>query len=547
MTNSDITITEHDVKAAIEETRINSAPGVDCVPPVLLHKCKNQLLKPLTIIMNKSIKTGVIPDIWKEAIITPIFKGGLKELPSNYRPVSLTSQLAKLLERIVRWYLVKYMELNNAFPESQHGFRSNRSTVSQLLEHYDDIISALEEGSNIDIIMLDFSKAFDKINISILLKKLKFLGIGGNIAKWTANFLIKRKQKVIVNKQSSKWSEVKSGVPQGSILAALFFLIYISDIGDEIEHSSIASYADDSKVKRNIKVRSDAEKLQSDLTKVYKWTDKNLMQFNITKFEILRIGKQETLKAETFYKTPDDTLIKENDVVKDLGVLFNKHGNFDDHLKVKIAKCNKMCGYILRTFVTREPGPLMTLFKSLVIPIMDYCSIIWNPSKRKDIQAIEKIQRNFTKRINGLQDLSYYERLKKLNIYSMERRRERYELLYTFKILNHSVPNVGLKWKFFPRRGREIVPPPVQKNSRKSAMTMRRNSFRGKAAYLFNCLPESLRNTSSDTPMPTIKRALDKFLSRVTDEPVLSGYCRSNDAASNSIVHQVVRCCALDH
>ena len=206
-----------------------------------------------------------------------------------------------------------------------------------------------------------------------------------------------------------------------------------------------------------------------------------------------------------------------------------------------------MCGYILRTFVTREPGPLMTLFKSLVIPIMDYCSIIWSPSKKKDIQAIEKIQRKFTKRINGLQDLNYYERLEKLHIYSMQRRRERYEVLYIMKIINHSVPNVGLKWKIFPRRGREIVPPPVQKNAKQSAMTMRRNSFRGKAAYLFNCLPESLRNTSSDTPMPTIKRALDKFLNTVTDEPVLNGYCRSNDAASNSIVHQVVRCCALDH
>ena len=349
------------------------------------------------------------------------------------------------------------------------------------------------------------------------------------------------------NKQPSQWSEVKSGVPQGSILAALFFLIYIADIGNEVTHSTIASYADDSKLKRKIKTKSDGEKLQSDLNKVYKWTDENIMEFNTTKFEILRIGKEETLKSEINYKTPDEKPIQESEVVKDLGVLFNKEGNFDDHLKVKIAKCNKMCGYILRTFMTREPGPMMTLFKSLVIPIMDYCSVIWNPSKKKDIQAIEKIQRNFTKRINGLKDTNYYERLQKLRIYSMERRRERYELLYIYKIISHQVPNVGLKWKFFPRRGREIIPPPVRKNSKLSAMTMRRNSFRGKSAYLFNCLPASLRNISSDLPMPTIKRALDKLLNNVTDEPVLNGYTRSNDAASNSIVHQMVRHFALDH
>ena len=545
-TFTDVTVTEDDVKRAIEETRINSAPGVDCVPPILLHKCKKELLKPLTTIMNKSIKTGILPDIWKEAIITPIFKKGLKELPCNYRPVSLTSQIAKLLERILRWYLVEYLELNNAFPETQHGFRKSRSTVSQLLEHYDEIIDALEKNANIDIVMLDFSKAFDKINISILLKKLKLLGIGGNIAKWIANFLMKRKQKVVVNKQCSQWSEVKSGVPQGTILAALFFLIYIADIGNNVKHSSLASYADDSKLKKIIEDKADVDKLQEDLNSVYKWTEENIMEFNTTKFEILRIGKKENLKSETSYETPDGRTIPESEVVKDLGILFNKYGNFDDQLKVKIAKCNKMCGYILRTFVTREPGPMMCLFKSLVIPIMDYGSIIWNPSKRKDIEAIEKIQRNFTKRLNNLSEYSYYDRLKHLKIYSMERRRQRYEILYIFKTLKHQVPNVGLKWKFFPRRGRELIPPPVRKNSKQSAVTMRRNSFRGNAAYLFNSLPVNLRNLDIETPMPTIKRILDRYLSTVTDEPMLNGCTRSNDAATNSIYHQMVRRSSLD-
>ena len=543
----DITISENDVLKAIQETRINSAPGVDCVPPILLHKCKNQLLTPLSMIMNKSVKTGKLPNIWKEAIITPIFKGGLKELPSNYRPVSLTSQIAKLLERIIRWYLIKYLELNNAFPDSQHGFREQRSTVSQLLEHYDEIIDALEKKANIDIIMLDFCKAFDKINISILLNKLKALGIGGNIARWIGNFLIKRKQKIVVNKQSSQWSEVKSGVPQGTILAALLFLIYITDIGNEVVNSSIVSYADDSKIKKTIQNRNDGEKLQEDLNTIYKWTEENNMEFNLTKFEILRIGKQENLKSEIKYTTPDGKQIEESAIVKDLGVFFNKDGNFDDHIKVKIAKCNKMCGYILRTFITRESEPLLSLFKSLVIPITDYGSMIWNPSKRKDIQAIEKIQRNFTKRIKGLSDLDYYQRLKYLNIYSMERRRERYELLYIFKIIKHQVPNVGLKWKFFPRRGRELIPPSVAKNSLLSAVTIRRNSFRGKAAYLFNCLPASLRNINIDTPMPTIKRAADKILKNVADEPMLIGYGRSNSSVSNKLTHQMVRHSELDH
>ena len=129
----------------------------------------------------------------------------------------------------------------------------------------------------------------------------------------------------------------------------------------------------------------------------------------------------------------------------------------------------------------------------------------------------------------------------------MERRRERYELLYIFKIIKHQVPNVGLKWKFFPRRGRELIPPSVAKNSLLSAVTIRRNSFRGKAAYLFNCLPASLRNINIDTPMPTIKRAADKILKNVADEPMLIGYGRSNSSVSNKLTHQMVRHSELDH
>ena len=129
--------------------------------------------------------------------------------------------------------------------------------------------------------------------------------------------------------------------------------------------------------------------------------------------------------------------------------------------------------------------------------------------------------------------------MKHLNIYSMERRRERYEVLYIFKTLKNLVPNVGLNSKYSQRRGRVLVPPAVHKNSTQAAATMRRNSFRGKAAFLFNCLPAHLRNIPLDTPMSSIKRAVDSFLKTITDEPVLEGYERSNDAASNSLIHQL--------
>ena len=207
-----------------------------------------------------------------------------------------------------------------------------------------------------------------------------------------------------------------SGVPQGTILAALFFLIYISDIGEDIQFSTLASYADDSKVRKRIKNQSDGDNLQKDINNVFNWTDKNLMKFNLTKFELLRIGKKQDLKDEIKYKTPDNKIITESDYVKDLGVIFNKHGNFEDHLKIKISKCKKVCGMILRTFMSRNATHLLSLFKALVIPIIDYCSIVWNPHLKKEIKAIEKIQRNYTKRITNMKDLEYYDRLKVLNL-----------------------------------------------------------------------------------------------------------------------------------
>lgn len=533
---NDINIDIDDIISAIKETKINSAPGPDSFPPLLLHKCKEELAIPLKMIMNKSIKTNKVPQIWKAANITCIHKGGDKSKAINYRPVSLTSILAKLMERIIRWYLVQYLELNNAFPDSQHGFRSGRSTISQLLEHYENIIQALEEKSNIDIIMLDYSKAFDKINISILLHKLKKLGISGSVGKWLGNFLLERKQKVSVSKHLSDPSDIISGVPQGTILAPILFLIYIADIGDNLTHSSITSYADDSKISKIIATLMDGQHLLCDLHKLFNWTEENLMTFNIDKFEVLRIGKDENMKNEIKYTTPEGKELPEKTTVKDLGIIFNNKGDFSDHISVKSTKGRSVSGLILRTFITREAAPLMMLFKALVIPVIEYGSIIWNPHKKGEINEIESVQRYYTSKIEGMEDKNYHQRLKDLKIYSLERRRERYDLLYAYKILSRSVPNIGLQFKWSNRRGRTLVPPPVTKNSSEHAKTLRNHAYRARVSRLFNSLPQYLRNLSPDTPLVKVKSTLDRYLATIRDEPTLPGY--STAAASNSMIHQ---------
>ena len=533
---NDINISIEDVISAIKETKINSAPGPDSFPPLLLHKCQKELSTPLRIIMNKSIKTHKIPQKWKEANITCIHKGGDKSKAVNYRPISLTSIIAKLLERIVRWYLVQFLEINNAFPDSQHGFRAGRSTISQLLEHYENIIQALEGKSNIDIVMLDYSKAFDKLNISILLYKLKRLGISGSVGKWLAHFLLERKQRVSVSKHLSQPSDIISGVPQGTILAPVLFLIFIADIAENVTHSTVTSYADDSKVSKIILNLTDGQQLQADLHKLFTWTEENLMSFNVDKFEVLRIGKNDELKNEIKYTTPDGTVLPEKSTVKDLGIVFNNKGDFSDHISVKSTKARGVAGLILRTFITREPAPLMMLFKSLVNPILDYGSIVWSPHKRCEINQIESVQRYFTSKLDGMKDLNYHQRIKQLSIYSSERRRERYDILYSFKILNRTVPNIGLQFKVSGRRGRELVPPPVAKNSSAHAKTLRNHTYRARVSRLFNSLPQHLRDIPVGTSLVTIKSLLDRYLATIRDEPLLPGYCTA--AASNSVLHQ---------
>ena len=205
-----------DIVDALEKLGNSSSAGPDGVPSILLKKCKRSLADPLRILFSNFLSTGSIPSILKEAFVIPIHKGGIRSDPGNFRPVSLTSHIIKTMERIIRKYLVTHLEFYQKLNPSQHGFRNQRSCLSQLLEHQDKIISFLEEGNNVDSVYLDFSKAFDKVDIGILCHKLRSLGVGGKLGVWLHSFLSDRKQFIIANGTKSSKSEVKSGVPQGT-------------------------------------------------------------------------------------------------------------------------------------------------------------------------------------------------------------------------------------------------------------------------------------------------------------------------------------------
>merc|ERR1711972_584068 len=247
--------------------------------------------KPLALLLRKSIDEGKIPEIFKMAYVTPIHKGGSRQKPEQYRPVSLTSHVMKVFERVIKTKIIEHLKKNEKINEGQHGFVPGRSTQIQLLCHYNDIYEALTEGERMNTVFLDFAKAFDKVDNNILLEKVKKHGIGGKIGRWIMEFLRGRKFRVVANGCMSREEDVISGVPQGTVLAAILFVIMISDIDEKVKNCILRSFADDTRVNKKVICNEDKEQMQEDLEIIYKWAEENKMKFNANKFEQIAHGK----------------------------------------------------------------------------------------------------------------------------------------------------------------------------------------------------------------------------------------------------------------
>ena len=538
----DIRLYPEDIESAIDEIGTNSAAGPDGFPAILLKTCKASLSSPLAMIWRESLDSGSIPDLLKSANIVPIHKGGCKGTPKNYRPVALTSHLIKVFEKVLRAHIVAYMEDNSLFNPHQHGFRAGRSCLSQLVAHLDNIIYQLEQGKNVDVVYLDFSKAFDKVDFAITLKKLNALGIKGKIGRWVQSFITGRTQSVLVNGSKSTSSDVKSGVPQGSVLGPLLFLVLLGDIDHNVAHSFVSSFADDSRITKAVNDKRDTEKMQSDLDTIYRWTEENNMALNDDKFECLRYGPNMEMKNGTSYKSNTDMQIEVKEHVKDLGIIMSSDYTFKEHISQTVSTAKSLSGWILRTFSTRDPLPMMTLWKTMVLPKLDYCCTLWNPIGKAQIQSIELVQRSFLRRICALSELSYWDQLKETRLYSVERRRERYFIIYTWKVLEGIVPNVSIHQerkinaKWTSRHDRTCHIPTVKSHVTAKVKAARYSSLGCRGPQLFNTIPAEIRNITH-VPVDKFKKALDKFLSTVPDEPQIPGYTMYRRADTNSLVN----------
>ena len=541
---SDVDFDKKDIVESIDELGFNSAPGFDGFPAILLKKCKEELCAPLTYIWKESLREGSIPSTLKTAIITPIHKGGSKFSPERYRPVALTSHLIKIFEKIIKKKLVSFFEEYNLFNPGQHGFRKGRSCLSQLLIHFEDLLNIVGRGENADVIYLDFSKAFDKVDFNILLQKLSRLGVGGTIYRWIEQFLTNRRQCVAVNGFISAFVEVLSGVPQGSVLGPLLFLVMMKDIDEDTIHAIIKSFADDTRAMLGIQSKNDMVNLQTDLNTIYEWAELNNLQFNDLKFELMQYGDNEGLKDSHQYLSSSQVPLEASETVKDLGVLMSHDFSFRPHIDTIIEDAKSRAAWVLRTFKSRNPSAMLTLWKSMVLPKLEYCSQLWCPTKKGDILKLEEVQRYFVRKIcfDSNADMNYWERLSCLGLYSLQRRRERYRILYTWQIIEKRVPNIctststGIQSKINERTGRTCV---FSKAAfvKTRALNIYDSSMAVHGSKLYNCLPKYIRNLSGCS-INSFKHELDKLLKHVPDQPVIPGYVGGNQAlyGSNSLI-----------
>ena len=255
----DFEFDEDDIIEAVNDMSRYSATGPDKFPAEILKECKDYLATPLLHLWRTSLNSSKIPLQHLQQVIVPIYKKGDRSLPENYRPVSLTSHIIKVFERVMRKKILHHLESNNLLVDQQHGFREKRNCLTQLLHHIEDILQSLENDCNQDVIYLDFSKAFDKVDHNILRHKLSKLGVRGKFLSWLSAFLSNRTQVVLVKGTKSRPVLVLSGVPQGTVLGPLLFIIFINDITDSIKNSSIKIFADDSKLSRRIKSAEDRQ------------------------------------------------------------------------------------------------------------------------------------------------------------------------------------------------------------------------------------------------------------------------------------------------
>ena len=444
----------------LKNINIHKAMGPDGIPNILLKTCAEEISYGLSAIFQYSLDTGTLPLDWRNANVTPVFKKGDRHLAENYRPVSLTSVSCKIMEHIICSHMLKHFEKHNILTSLNHGFRSGYSTETQLLVTMQDLLQANDRNIQMDIAILDFSKAFDTVPHDRLLQKLEAYGIRGNLHKWLSSFLKDRQMNVVVEGEHSESAYVESGVPQGTVLGPLMFLCHINDLPDCVK-SQVRLFADDCLIYREIKTQKDHQILQNDLKELENWAAKWGMRFNAKKCYILSIRQ----KSSHFYQL-DGEILQQVDSNPYLGLTISEDLQWKTHITNITKKANSSLGFLRRNLKYCSEDCKRLAYIALVRSILEYGAVVWDPYQSRDIIAVEKVQRQAARFIKN----DYKSRfegcvtsmLEDLKLPILQQRRLETRLVMLYKVVRGMVPAINADEFLIPIRNKRNIKPRVQ-------------------------------------------------------------------------------------
>ena len=435
------TITESETLSIINKLKSKNSSGKDEISNKLLKSIKDEIAKPLTIIINQSLKTGVFPDALKIAKVKPLYKKGDNFCLNNYRPISLLPTISKIFERVMFTQLYSYLNANNLLSEQQYGFRSQHSTELACVKLVDYITTEMDNIKKIKTptaIYLDLSKAFDTLNFNILLNKLQYYGINGSSLSLIRNYLTNRFQYVQFENSESDLLEIKTGIPQGSILGPLFFSIMINDLVNSSNKFKFLMYADDTTIYFNLEdfpIENREVLINNELEKVNKWLKLNKLAVNVDKTKSMLFHKRRPVTPIQF--SMNNRII---DVVQHfnyLGIMLDADMSWKTHVAMVRSKLSRINGILHRLKYIYPQNILITLYKSLFVPHINYESLLWGHAGG----ALDKIQKKAVRTITYSNYIAHSEPLlKELNLLKVKDLFELKFLKFLFKLYHNNLP-----------------------------------------------------------------------------------------------------------
>ena len=434
---------------------MNKACGSDGISARIIRECSDALSAPIAKICRLSIDQGVFPELWKRANVVPIFKKGSVRDPKCYRSVSLIPLFGKVLEKVAYVSLMRHVK--PAISPEQHGFVQGRSCATNLATLLSTAWESIDEKAQTDCIYTDFKAAFQSVNHTLLIHKLKnSYHISGSALNWFTSYLNNRKQRVVVNGKCSEWCRVTSGTPEGGVISALLFALYVNDLPREMS-SPVLLYADDAKIYRKISCQHDSVLLQNDLVSLLHWSKTWKLELNASKCKQFTM----TLKTKAFSTSYmiGNTALEHVDKIRDLGVILDKKLTFGDHVDMIVKKANCALGVLIRSFQKAYPrghlnvASVLTSYHAHVLSHLEYCSVVWNGAADTHTDRIRRIEHKFLMWLNAhcrqsSSSLAYDDLLKHFKLTAALARRAQHDIMFIRNIFRGRISSSFLLKSF---------------------------------------------------------------------------------------------------